>query len=71
MTAFAGSGFLPTIADLHQIRPDQLVQLGGLLRLLTEFGGQALHFVVEWFAVVFGLGRTDVTARRQDVAVLP
>src|SRR5689334_15491188 len=56
----------PAISDVLQVGPDEPVQPGGLLRLLAEFLGQALHLLLERLAVVLGRRRADVAARRQD-----
>src|SRR5438034_11528140 len=57
------------IADVLQIGPNELVQPGGLLRLLAEFRGQAGHFFLKRLAVILNFGCSHVAARGEDVAV--
>src|SRR5437588_12787294 len=58
------------ISKILQVSPDELVELGRLLRLLAQLGGQAGHLLLERLAVVLDLGGADVAAGREDVAVL-
>src|SRR5690349_1441202 len=52
-----------------QVRANGALELCGFLKLAGERGGEALHFLFEGFAVVFGVFRADVSARGKDKAV--
>ena len=62
-------GHSPTEADLPQVRLDERVEPSTLLHLISEGRCEPRHLLLEWLVVLLGVGRADVPAWRQDVAV--
>src|SRR5450759_358002 len=58
------------MSQLLQVGQDCLVKLSRLLHLLSQFGDQTRHLVLERLVVLLNFSRTDVSARRENVVML-
>ena len=64
------SGHSPAIAQPLEIGFDLAIQPVAFSEAVPELGCEFFHFLLEWFSVALGLGKTDIAAWRQNVSML-